>query len=313
MADSEFKFPDETQEDLGKTPKAEEEVIEIEVVDDTPPEDQGRKPMKEPPAEVTDEELSQYSEGVKKRIQHFSKGYHEERRKAEAAVREREEALRMAKTLAEENRKLQSDLERGQTVILEQAKKKVAAELEEAKRLYKQAYEAGDSEKLLEAQEALTTAKLQADKIESFRPAALQPDKSDVQPEPASTEKVKPSVNLDPKARAWYEANPWFGTNKKMSAVAWAVHEELVEQGVDTASDDYYDRIDSEVRRLFPSAFPSEKPSVKKSSVVTPTTRSTAPRKIVLSQSQVNIAKRLGVPLELYAKKVAEQERNQNG
>ena len=236
----------------------------------------------------------------------------EERRKAESALREREEALRVAKTLAEENRKLQADLERGQSVILEQAKKKVAAELEDAKRLYKQAYEAGDSDKLLEAQEALTTAKLQADKIASFRPNALQDQENEVKPETASTDTAQKQVNLDPKARAWYDANPWFGANKKMTAFAYAVHEELVEEGVDTSSDDYYNRINSEVKRAFPSAFPSEK-AAKRSSVVSPATRSTAPKKIVLTQSQVTIAKRLGVPLELYAKKVAEQMGNQNG
>ena len=183
---------------------------------------------------------------------------------------------------------------------------------EEAKRLYKQAYEAGDSDKLLEAQEAITTAKLQADKIASFKPSALQAQENEVQHETASTDTAQKQVNLDPKARAWYDANPWFGANKKMTAFAYAVHEELVEEGVDTSSDDYYNRINSEVKRAFPSAFPSEK-AAKRSSVVSPATRSTAPKKIVLTQSQVTIAKRLGVPLELYAKKVAEQMGNQNG
>jgi hypothetical protein len=308
----EFQFPDEIPVDTSSKGKPEEEKLEIEVIDDTPPEDQGRKPMKEPPAEVTDDELAQYSEGVKKRIQHFSKGYHEERRKAEAAQREREEAIRLAKTLAEENRKLQANLEKGQQALLEQAKKNIAAEVDEAKRLYKQAYEAGYSDKLVEAQAALTKAELRAEKVANYKPTALQPQENEVQPETVSTDKEQTPVNLDAKARAWYDSNPWFGTNRKMTALALAVHQELVDEGVDPTSDDYYDRINSEVKQAFPSAFPSGKPA-KKSSVVAPATRSTAPRKIVLTQSQVSIAKRLGVPLELYAKQVAEQMRNQNG
>ena len=313
MADTEdFKFPDEMVVESPSKGKPEEEKIEIEVVDDTPEEDKGRKPMKEPPADVTEEELAQYSEGVKNRIKHFSKGYHEERRKAEAAQREREEALKLAKVLAEENRKLQSDLQQGQQVLLEQAKKTIAAELEEAERLYKQAYEAGDSEKLLEAQKALTKATLRADKVAEYKPSALQPKENEVQPEIESADKAEKPADLDAKARAWYDSNPWFGVNKKMTALALAVHQELVEKGVDPNSDDYYEQINSEVKQAFPSAFPSEKP-VRKSSVVAPATRSTAPRKIVLTQSQVSIARRLGVPLELYAKKVAEQMRNENG
>lgn len=97
-----------------------------------------------------------------------------------------------------------------------------------------------------------------------------------------------------------------------MTALAMEVHTELVEGGVDPNSDEYYDRINAEVRQIFPDAFPSEKP-VKKSSVVAPATRSTAPKKIVLTQTQVSIAKRLGVPLELYARQVAEEMRKQNG
>ena len=123
VAFEEFKFPDETPVSTNEE-KVEYEVEsgpEIEVVDDTPEADRGRAPMKEPPAEITDDELAQYSEGVKKRIQHFSKGYHEERRAKEAALREREEALRLAQNLVEENKKLQGSLGQGQQALLEQA------------------------------------------------------------------------------------------------------------------------------------------------------------------------------------------------
>jgi hypothetical protein len=306
-----FRFPDEKEkpEELQIEVEGEGET-EIEVVDDTPPEDRGRKPMKEAPAEVTDDELEQYSEGVKKRIQHFSKGYHEERRAKETAQREREEALKLAQNLVEENKRLQGSLGQGQQALLEQAKKVVANEVEQAKAKYKQAYEAGDSEALVEAQEELTAAKIRAERVNNFKPqtaqAVAQPQAPVVQPAPQP--EYVPQV--DTKARAWQEANSWFGADKEMTALALAVHEKLVESGVNPTSDEYYEKINSRVRSVFPDAFPSEK---RKSSVVAPATRSTAPRKIVLTQSQVHIAKRLGLTNEQYARAVAEEMRKQNG
>ena len=308
---NEFKFPDEKAEDK-KDDTVDFEVegeSEIEVVDDTPPEDRDRPPMKEAPAEVTDEELAQYSDGVKKRIQHFSKGYHEERRAKEAALREREEALRLAQNLMEENKKLQNSQGQTQQALLEQAKRVVENELADAKRQYREAYEAGDAERVVEAQEALTAAKIKADKVNNFKPAPLQQEKPAVQPA-SQPETVTPKV--DPKAAAWQDANPWFGTDDEMTALALTVHRKLVESGVSPNSDEYYDRINNRMRQVFPDAFPSEKP-VKRSTVVAPATRSTAPKKIVLTKSQVNIAKRLGLTNEQYARAVAEEMRKQNG
>ena len=303
MATDEFKFPDEKVTEEKVEYEIEGDDTEVEIVDDTPEADRGRTPMKEPPADVTDEELSQYSEGVKKRIQHFSKGYHEERRAKEAALREREEALRYAQAVMEENKKLQGSLGQGQQALLEQAKKVVAGELEEAKRKLKEAHEAFDTEAIIEAQEALTAAKIKVERVNNFKPS-LQAKENDVQP----AQTAAPSV--DPKARAWQDANPWFGKDDEMTAVALTVHRKLVEGGVDTTSDEYYERINSRMRQIFPDAFSSGK---KKSNVVAPATRSTAPKKVVLTQSQVNLAKRLNVPLELYARQVAEEMRKQNG
>lgn len=311
MADlqkDEFKFPDE-QAEKPETLEVEVEGDEIEVVDDTPEEDRGRPPMKEPPSEVTDDELAQYSEGVKKRIQHFSKGYHEERRAKEAALREREEAIRLAQTLIEENKKLQSTQGQTQSILLEQAKRVVQTELDDAKRKYKEAYESGDSDALVAAQEELTAAKIKADRVNNFKPPVAKQETPVVQPVP---QQEPPRVQVDPKAAAWQEANPWFGTDDEMTALALTVHRKLVEGGVNPASDEYYERINSRMRQVFPDAFPSEKP-VKKTTVVAPATRSTAPKKIVLTKSQVNIAKRLGLTNEQYARAIAEQMRNQNG
>jgi hypothetical protein len=262
--------------------------------------------MKEAPAEVTDDELAQYSEGVKKRIQHFSKGYHEERRAKELALREREEAVRLAQNLVEENKRLQGSLGQGQQALLEQAKKVVQNELDQAKQKFKAAYEAGDSDALVEAQEALASAKYKAERVNNFKPAVAQPQNTVVQPDP----RPEQTVRVDSKAKAWQDANSWFGADKEMTALALAVHQDLVESGEDTNSDEYYEKINARVRKRFPEAFTSEK---RKSSVVAPATRSTAPRKIVLTQSQVQIAKRLGLTNEQYARAVAEEMRKQNG
>jgi hypothetical protein len=302
-----YKFPDEVE-------KAEEEKLEIEiegepeieVVDDTPAHDRGRKPMKDAPSDITDDELSQYSESVKKRIQHFSKGYHEERRAKEAALREREEAVRLAQTLVEENKKLQGSVGHNQQILLEQAKKVVAGELEQAKQKYKQAYESGDSDALVSAQEELTSAKIKSEKVNNFKPAVAQSTNNVVQP---VSQTAEPAPQVDHKARAWQESNPWFGSNKEMTALALAVHQDLVESGLSTTSDEYYDAINNRMRKRFPEAFSSG----RRSQVVSPATRSTAPRKIVLTQSQVQIAKRLGLTNEQYARAVAEEMRKQNG
>jgi hypothetical protein len=312
----EFKFPDEAE---SKNAKAEEKVDfevegesepEIEVVDDTPAEDRGRKPMVEPPKDVTDEELSKYDEGVQKRIKHFTKGYHEERRAKETAEREREEAFKLAQAVLEENKRLKGSVNQNQTALLEQAKRVVSNEVETAKRMYKDAYESGDSDKLLEAQEALTTAKIRADKVNNFRPTPLQDEETPVQINQQPTR----AAPVDEKLLAWQDQNQWFGSNKRMTAYALGLHEDLVSEGIPSGSDEYYRRINADIRERFPDQVGAgesvdAKPQRTKSNVVAPATRSTAPKKIVLTQTQVNLAKRLGVPLELYARKVAEEMR----
>jgi len=260
---------------------------------------------------VTDEELAKYDESVQKRIKHFTKGYHEERRAKEFAEREREEALRFAQNMVEENKKLKGSLSQGQTALLEQAKQVVSNEVATAKRLYKEAYEAGDSDKLLEAQDALTNAKIRADKVNNFRPTPLQDSINTVQP----VSQPRQTVPVDDKLLAWQDKNQWFGTNKRMTAYALGLHEDLEGEGIPAGSAEYYRRIDADIRERFSDQFGTEKPAEAtqsqrtKSNVVAPATRSTAPRKVVLTQTQVNLAKRLGVPLELYARKVAEEMR----
>ena len=293
--------------------------LEIEIVDPTPKADRNRKPS-EPPEEVTDDELGQYSEKVKKRIQHFSKGYHDERRAKEQALRDREELERYVKAVMDENSQLKGSVNKSQTALVEQAKRAVESEVADAKRKYKEAYEAGDSELLLAAQEALTTAKIRMDRVQNIKVPSLQAKENEVNL-PPNPQPAPPTVQQDERAQNWAKNNSWFGDDEQpeMTAFALGLDTKLRREGIDPRSDEYYERINARMRQVFPDAFqgeevPSRTPQQRKaSSVVAPATRSTAPRKVTLSPSAQAIAKRLGLTLEQYAAQVAELEMKRNG
>ena len=329
----EFEFPDEQEEKKGieiedssaveidvsgkkeaddyKEKEVEVEVeakedIEVEVVDDTPKADRNRK-ASAPPEDVTEEELENYSEKVRKRIQHFSKGYHDERRAKESAERERKELESYAKKLAEENKLLQSKAAKSNKALVEQGKKSAEKDVNVAKYAYKKAYDAGDADKVLAAQEKLTDAKMKLAKLEEVD-SSLQEDETTVQSQ-------ETAVQVDEKADKWAKENTWFGSDDEMTAYAMGVHNKIVKEGVDPSSDEYYEKINSRMRSTFSDYFGEDEQTEeqetkkRKSNVVAPATRSTSPKKVTLTRTQVAIAKKLGVPLELYAKKVAEEMR----
>jgi len=307
--------PDKADEKpAAKKQKADEDDIDIEVVDDTPKKDRGKKPST-PPEDLTDEELENYSEKVKKRLQHFSKGYHDQRRAAEQAAREKAELEAFTARLVEENKKLKGTVGQNQQAMLEQAKKMAERELEEAKAKFKAAYDAGESDAVVAAQEEMTAAKLKADRVNNLKLPSLQENETEVQ-----TQTTAPAV-VDERAAKWQQDNSWFGQDDEMTSFALGLHQKLVKQGINPRSDEYYEKINSRMRHVFPDAFddveeedePEETKPRRKTNVVAPATRSTAPKKIVLTQTQVALAKRLGVPLEEYAKQVAMEMRKQNG
>ena len=300
---TEFKFPDEKEPEK----KAEGDTeFEIEIVDDTPEQDQNRKPLEEPVNEVTDDELSKYDESVQKRIKRITHGYHDERRAKEAALREREEALKFAQQIIHENNSLKKNLGDHTTLLVGTAKQNAEFALAQARAKYKAAYESFDSDQIIAAQEELTQAKLRLDKVENFRPPPLQEQQIPVNMQPQSA----PEPKADPKALAWRNENQWFGKNRPMTAFTLGLHEQLVEEGVDPTSDQYYEAINKTVRSKFPESFSDEqsKPGAKRTSsnVVAPASRNVAPKKITLTQTQVALAKKLRIPLDLYARKVAE-------
>jgi hypothetical protein len=318
----EFKFPDEVEQEAKEQPEAETE-IQVKIEDDTPEPDRGRKPL---PKEVVDElendQLDEYSEKVKKRLSQMKKVWHDERRAKEAAHREKEEALRFAQMREQEIRQLKQRLGNGERAYVQEVTKSANNDLSVAKERLKQAYEAGDAERIAEAQESLTEAKLRIKQYENFRPS-LQEEDSGVQQNQQYQVPPAPQPVSDPKAEAWKEKNPWFGTDEEMTALALGLHEKLVRSGVDPRSDDYYDRVNATMRKRFPEAFEdveeekptqtkeAEKPArTKPANVVAPVTRSTGPRQIRLTPTQVALAKKLGLSNEQYARELMRLEAN---
>jgi hypothetical protein len=304
-----FKFPDE----VGN----EDDKIEVEVVDDTPPEDKGRQPLpKEVLEELDKDDLEEYSNKVKTRISTARKAYHDERREKERVTREREEALTFAQKVHQENQALKQRIGQGEKIFVAEVTRSATSELATAKEKLKQAYESGDSELITNAQEALTDAKLKLRDVEKFQP--LQDPESGVQ---QSTQAQAPSSSPPPdrKAAAWKERNTWFGADSEMTALALGLHEKLVRSGVDPRSDDYYRRVDETMRKRFPENFSEESQTTKEdppprrqTTVVAPAARSTAPRQIRISASEAAIAKRLGLTPEAYAREKLKLE-NLNG
>ena len=325
--EDDFKFPHEVEEEAkGKPVDTEEEGFEVEIEDDTPEPDRGRKPMKEPVEEPSEDELASYDEKVQQRIKKFTRGYHDERRAKEEALREREAAESLAKQLWDQNRKLQEQVELGSRAYIEQSKSSAEMEFDNAKKRFKEAVESGDYDAQTEAQVEIAKATMNLDKVQNMRP--LQAEEKSVQTQPQRST-TAPTTERD---NRWMSKNTWFGTDPEMTASALGLHQKLAkEQGAGfIGSDEYYQKVDATMRRRFPEYFgsneddtPSKKVSepanedetprraTKPATVVAPASRSTPPNRIRLKASEAAIARRLGVPLEEYAKQVAQLKRGE--
>ena len=313
---NEFKFPDENAVTFEKTEAPE---IELEIEDDTPPEDRGRQPLPEPlKEELEKDDLEAYDEEVKVKLKQMRKVWHDERREKEAADRERQEALRVAQALMHENQRIKTILDTGGREYASTLQKAATLELEMARRAYKEAYDSGDSDAIMAAQEKLTDAGLRVRQAENFKMPPLQQQEYVVQNAAPTQEEPRP---INPKLAAWQERNhSWYGKDDEMTAAALGLHEKLKKSGeVQIGSDEYYAILDKTIRRRFPEHF--EEPEVQKaktetrtkpSTVVAPAVRSTAPQRIRLKQSQVNLAKKLGLTPQQYALELSKLEA-QNG
>ena len=314
----EYKFPHEANNEEA------EDNFEVEIEDDTPEQDRDRKPMKAKVEDPTDEELSSYDEKVQARIKKFSKGYHDERRAKETALREREAAETFAKQVYEENQRLKGQLKTGSEVFIEQNKSTAQMELDAAKKRYKEAYESGDSDGVADAQMQITKATLKIDRAEQMRPI-----------EESETPLPRAESKVTPRTQSWVNENAdWFGVDDEMTMAAMGLDKKLKTQYGDgyAGTEEYFRTIDKTMRKRFPEHFqddqsheeddsshqsqnPDEddKPprrATKFASPVAPASRSTPPTRIRLKASEAAIARRLGVPELEYAKQVANLRRN---
>jgi hypothetical protein len=299
-----FKFPDELDDDdkdVEVTVSGDD--VEVEIVDDTPEKDRGRKPLDREVEDPTDEEIESYSEGVKKRIKELTHARHDERRAKESLLREKQELERLAQHMVSENNKLKEYVKSGSEQYAASIKQVADSELENAKRQYKAAYESGDADALVAAQEAMTDAKMRTEAAKNFRAPPLQDAETTVQTQPQAS---RPEI--DEKTVRWQAKNQWFGSAgyEEHTSFALGLHQKLVNSGLDPRSDEYFERIDARMKSTFPEVFGSEdKPrsgdgSKRPSSVVAPATRSTGARKIQLTPTQVALAKRYGLTPQQY-------------
>ena len=307
-----YKFPDEVQDDDDKKLVAQDGGLDITIIDDTPASDKGRKPLNKEVNDPTDEEIENYSEGVKKRIADLTHARHDERRAKEAIAREREELERMAKVLLQENNQLKQFVNNGSKEYGDTIKQSAEQALEMARRNYKIAQDAFDTDGIIAAQEALTEAKLKVEAAKNFRPSTLQQSEFPVQQQQVQQQVVGP----DEKTLRWQAKNQWFGQQgfEDITSYALGLHQKLVNSGVDPQSDEYFNKVDSQIKKTFPDLFEeaqsNKEPAGRKTpNVVAPAARSTGTKKIQLTQTQVALAKKFGLTNEQYAREVLKMER----
>ena len=306
------------------------EDIEFEIQDDTPDEDKDpvtgkeREPMpKELVQELEQDELEEYSEKVKTRLKQMKKVWHDERRAKESAFREKQAAEEFARKVFEENKKLKETLSTGEKSFLDTAKNAANLELEMAKRQYKEAYESGEADQIVEAQTKLAEANYKLQKVNDYKPSLQRPD-NDVNIEPSTQVEVP---RPDQKTLAWQERNVWFGQDEEMTSLALGLHQKLEKQygRQYVGTDEYWQNIDKTMRRRFPDYFgeeevetsdgggkPVQRTETKPATVVAPASRSTSSKKIVLTKSEVNLAKKFGLTPQQYAMEKQRLEK-QNG
>jgi len=313
----EYKFPDEQDKDLPEDTLD----IELEIEDDTPEKDRNKEAI---PKEMVDkfdaaddeEELDEKAQAL--RLKQYKKVYHDERRAKEAAYREQQEAIELAKRVMEENKKLRAQYSAGEKTYIETVQSQADLQVQVAQRAYKEALESGDPDRIVEAQTALNDAGYRVQKAKDFKPSTLQDSENDVQIQQVEQQRPK----IDQKTQSWLDQNPWYGTKKAMSSYAVGIHEELLDEYGQTVvgTDQYFRRIDRTMREKFPEYFDTleeaepkeevQKPATKAkpSTVVAPATRSTASKQVKLKTSQQAIAKKLGLTPEQYARELMKLE-----
>ena len=306
----EFKFPDEI-EDKKPDEKQNEEQFEIEMVDDTPPADRGRPALQEPVDDPTDEELAAYSKNVQDRIKKLTHKTHDERRRADALQRERDELERVARATMAERDQLRQQFGKGAELIATQAKAMAETEVASAEAELKAAHDAFDTDAVIAAQKKLYAAMMKKDRAENISLPPSQPEKSDVQSRP-SDQGTRPT--LDPKTSEWMSKNEWFGEggDEAMTGYALGLHQQLVKKHGDsfTRTDEYFSHIDKAMRQRFPESFQGT--TKRPTNVVAPAGRVPAgPKKVQLTSTQVALAKKFGMTPQQYAAELVKIEQEE--
>ena len=294
---------------------AEEEEIFVEEVDDRPEPDRvAARDPKGADFDIPEEEIAQYSENVQKRIKQLKYEFHEERREKEAALRQNEEAVKYAQQIMQERDGLRATIAKGNEALYSVTQQKLDTEMTAAEGRYRDAYEEGDTEKIVEAQRGMTDAAVEKKQFEQYKP---QEDRVTEPDTPSEVPQGQPQVTVDPRAKEWLSKNRWFGNgpdkNVEMTGFAYGVHEELVRSGIDPTSkpDDYYAEVDRRIQDRFPEQFggvEETRGSPPPQPVVASARRSGGKsRKVQLTRSQVDLAKRLGLTKEQYAAQVAKE------
>lgn len=301
--------------------------IEIDVVDDTPQDDQGRKPVKEAVVPA-DEEAEQYSDNVKKRLGALKHQFHDERRSRESAERERDEAVRVAQVAYQRTKQLEQQLTFGEASYAGEVQEKAVLSVASAKEKYRKAFDAGDPDALAEAAEELATASQASANAKQWQAQAKKKAEDALQTEKTVVESPQSRQSNDPapakpdqQALDWASDNKdWFGTDPTMTSLAYGVHERLVKAGVSPVEDaeEYYSSIDAEMRKRYPeyawqgdSPAQKQEPAKKPKPAVASVNRvpSGNKAKITLTKSQVAMAERLNLTLEQYARELVKLER----
>lgn len=287
----------------------------IEVEDDTPPADRNRKPLPADDKAPTEEELEAYSEDVRKRIGKEIHRFHDERRAKEAVTRERDEAVAAAQKLLQEKKRLEQQYKAGEDAFISQTKEKVTLSMAEAKRAFKAAYELGDPDAMADAQEKIAEAKAEQQRADEWaRQSAVRKEESARQEKEdvVQSRQTSAAPAPEPEAVDWAEKNKWFGQDKRMTNMAYAIHDELIAEGIDPKrdADRYYSKLSKEIREAFPQYEWGDTPRQKPPSVVAPVTRtSKTATRVKLTQSQVAVAKRMGITPLQYAIELAKLEK----
>lgn len=293
------------QEDV-RVEEAEEEGQEIELETKEEESNEVTVESKDQTKSEDSDDLSEYSESVKKRISKLTNRFREEERQRQAA-------LEYAEAIKKQNEELKARIDKLDTTYVGEFDTRLQSQSIAAKEAYKKALEEGNADAMYEAQQNISRIAMEEARLNQLKADREAKTKEVAQPQVQQPQVQQPQARPDPKAEDWAKKNTWFGQDQTMTYAAFGLHKQLIEdEGFDPNSDEYYNELDNRIRSEFPHKFQdtqrkSSAPRV--ASAGTTASKSSSPkgrRTVKLTASQIAIAKRLNVPLEEYAKYVKE-------